>query len=299
MISRKRRELPTEEASWVLESKLEPGMLRFMAHVIENGLQIGLRTQEDFIRSFPPIDIMMGLTERPDLRANILVPTTGIRPKIAFKKTAESCGADLQIALDEGETDAELIVSLFHPDDRVRYLDRSRLWTYVSEPKFWEVRDRESAEFKRAKAHIAFFLDRAIEDHLITYQDIVDGLTVATLVNHLPLPELQALIERALMNSHSGKPFGEEDLLTAVPTRHLVDHVPLSVLWDSVIHPKVAVKHGLAGRAEASESGNLSTAWEGETDDSDVNGSPESTGEVVSSDEDAAARDEASQAYPF
>jgi hypothetical protein len=46
------------------------------------------------------MDIMMGLAERPDLRANILVPTTGVRAKIASKKSAEAAGADLQIALD-------------------------------------------------------------------------------------------------------------------------------------------------------------------------------------------------------
>jgi hypothetical protein len=135
-MSKKHRTPQTEESSWVLESKLEPGMLRFMAHAIENGLNAGLRTDEDFIRHFPPREIMMGLAERPDLRANILVPTTGVRPKIASKKSAESAGQDLQIALDEGETDAALIVSLFHPDDRVRYLDKARLWNYIIEPEF-------------------------------------------------------------------------------------------------------------------------------------------------------------------
>src|SRR5205814_9621232 len=65
---------PIEDMRWELESNLEPGMLRFLAHVIEDGLQARLRTQEDFIRHFPPLDIMLGLSDRPDLRANILVP---------------------------------------------------------------------------------------------------------------------------------------------------------------------------------------------------------------------------------
>ena len=254
-MSKERKESLTDEMKWVLESKLEPGMLRFMAHVIENGLHTGLRTQEDFIHHFPPTEIMMGLAERPDLRANILVPTTGVRAKIASKKSAESAGLDLQIALDEGETDAALIVSLFHPDDRVRYLDKGRLWKYVIEPQFWRTDGVDPNAFKRAKAHLAFMLDRAIEDHLLTYRDIVEGITVAKLVNFLPLGELQALIEKALSNSHTGKVFTEEDLLRAVPSKKLVENVPLSLIWDSVIHPKVAAENGLTEESAASTKG--------------------------------------------
>src|SRR5213593_928343 len=100
-MSKKQRQATSEDMSWELESTLEPGMLRFIAHVMENGLNVGLRSEHDFIRHFSPRDIMTGLADRPDLRANILVSATGIRAKIAAKKAAESAGEDLQIALDE------------------------------------------------------------------------------------------------------------------------------------------------------------------------------------------------------
>jgi len=236
----------SNEMSWELESKLEPGMLRFLAHVIEDGLQNGLRTQEDFIRHFPPIDIMKGLAERPDLRANILVPATGVRSKIASKKSAESAGQDLQIALDEGETDASLIVSLFHPDDRVRYLDTTRLWNYIIEPRFWTQKKDAGEEFDQAKSHLAFILERAIEDRLVTHRDIVDGMSVATMVQYLPLEELQAVIEKALTNSHNNKAFTEQDMLRAIPLSKLVENVPLSLLWERVVCPKIAEANSLA-----------------------------------------------------
>jgi len=228
------------DTSWELETKLEPGMLRFLAYVLEDGLQAGLRTQDDFIRHFPPAEIMKGLARRPDLRANILVPTTGVRAKIALKKSAESSGHDLQIALDEGETDAGLIVSLFHPDDRVRYLDQQKLWNYISEPKFWTWKKDDTEQFRRAKSHIAFILDRAIEEDLLTYRDIVDGITVATMVQCLPLDQLQRVIETALSNSHNNATFTEQDLLNTVPATKLVDHIPLPMIWERVICPKVA-----------------------------------------------------------
>jgi hypothetical protein len=55
------------------------------------------------------------------------------------------------------------------------------------------------------------------------------------------------VIERALSNSRNGKPFTDSDLLSAVPSQRLVDYVPLSFLWESVIRPKVAERNGLMG----------------------------------------------------
>jgi hypothetical protein len=259
MSNKKRNNETNDEMVWELESTLEPGMLRFMAHVIESGLNIGLRTDEDFIRHFTPMDIMMGLSERPDLRANILVPTTGVRAKIASKKSAEAAGNDLQIALDEGETDATLIVSLFHPDDRVRYLDKARLWNYITEPKFWMYKREQRAEHDNAKSHVAFIIDHAIEERLVTHREIIEGITVSNLVKHLPTTEIQAILEGVLSNAHANKPFGEQELLEAVPSKQLVEHLPLTMIWDQVINPQVAARNGLV-TGPATESFSASTS---------------------------------------
>src|SRR5688500_18332459 len=100
-------------------SKLTEGRQRFLAYVIEHGLEIGRRTHVDFSRHFPRSAIMDGLKNQPRLRAAILVLTTGVKQKSALKKSAQSAAEDVQIALEEGETDAESIVMLFNPDDRV------------------------------------------------------------------------------------------------------------------------------------------------------------------------------------
>ncbi len=240
-----------DDMVWELESKLEPGMQRFLAHVIENGLQAGVRSQQDFIRHFSPKEIMLGLADRADIRANILVPTTGVRAKIALKKSAESAGADLQIALDEGETDEELIVSLFHPDDRVRYLDSARLWNYIIEPKFWMAEKKDGTSYNQARTHVAFILDRAIEDHLVTHADVVEGISVGTLIRHLPQTETQSIVEKALSNSHSGRPFTEQDLLGVVSIKNLLEHIPLSIVWNQVIVTKIADKNSLTVRGQS------------------------------------------------
>jgi len=231
------------EAQQEFISKLKTGRERFLAHVIEHALEIELRTAEDFIRHFPPLDLMMGLKDEPNLRAQVLVLTTGIKHKIAVKKPAESAGEDLQIALDEGETDAESIVALFSPDDRVRFLDNEKLWHFCVETQFWKAGSSNRTELDRAKQLSAFMLSRALEDRLATHRDIVEGIGVAELTTRLPRSELSKVIEQALANSHKKTAFTERDLLDALPPEEIVKHIPLPHIWDTVLAP-LAEKHG-------------------------------------------------------
>jgi hypothetical protein len=188
---------------------------------------------------------MMGLKDEPTLRAQVLVLTTGVKHKIAVKKRAESAGEDLQIALDEGETDAESIVALFNPDDRVRFLDNERLWHFCVENQFWKTGSSNPTDFERAKLQSAFMLNRALQDRLVTHQEVVEGIGVAELTTRLPRAELSKVIEQALANSHKKAAFTEKDLLEALPPEEIVKHIPLPHIWDAVLAP-VAEKHGYA-----------------------------------------------------
>lgn len=231
-------------------SLLERGPQRFLAHVIEHGLNSGRRTYDDFIRHFTPELIMAGLKDRPALRANILVITTGIKSKIAEKKTWETAAADLQIALDEGEADAETVVTLFDPDDRVRYLDPVKIWAYVIEGAFWE--QTRGIDYEIAKANIAFMLERALEDDLITHQDIVEGVGIDTLAEKLPRAELAKVMKAALSRGRENKAFTDADALRETPSATLVEHIPLTHIWTKVVEPKIAKTHGYVLRKPAS-----------------------------------------------
>ena len=129
---------------------------------------------------------MAGLRARPSLRANILVTTTGIKFRIAAKKSAESAGEDLQIALDEAETTPATVVSLFQPDDRVRHLSDKALWQFLIEDEFWTASSSDAEASKKAAEHIGFILDRALQDTLITHTDIIDGISVRRIAELLP-----------------------------------------------------------------------------------------------------------------
>lgn len=234
-------------------SKLGVGPQRFLAHVIEHGLEVERRTAEDFVRHFPPSDIMDGLSTRAALRAAILEPTTGLKRKIGIKKSSQSAGEDLQIALDEGETDSEQIVGVFQPDDRVRYLDNVKLWAYVIEGEFWMKARDGSRDYERAKEHVAFILDRALTDGLLTHADLVDGVSVEKLAQSLPREQLAALINAALELGRSKKVFTEEALLETAAAQILVEDVSLVHIWETVVVPKIAIAHGLSEPAEECE----------------------------------------------
>ncbi|MCB9593526.1 MAG: hypothetical protein H6719_12400 [Sandaracinaceae bacterium] len=229
------------QESRAYESQLPDGWQRFLAHVVEHAFAIERRQPEDFIRHFPPSAIMAGLEDEPQRRANILVICTGVRMKIAVKKSAKSCAQDLQIALDEEETDAETIVTLLDPDDRVLYLDAPKLWAYVTEGEFWS--DAGSAT---AREHVAYMIGRALTDDLITHREIVEGIGTDTLAERLPREELGRLLAAALTESHSGAAFDEQKMLGIVPASTLVEFIPLPHIWDRVVGPLIAARHGLA-----------------------------------------------------
>ena len=72
----------------------------------------------------------------PERRGRILEATTGLRSRIASKKSPESSAEDLQIALDEGITTPATVVAQLSPDDRVRFLDAQMLWAFIIEPGY-------------------------------------------------------------------------------------------------------------------------------------------------------------------
>ena len=241
------------------QSALKEGHQRFLAHVIEHSLSCGRRTAEDFVRHFTPRTIMKGLEHEPALRASILVLTTGLKEKIALKKEWEDATVDLQIALEEGETDANSVVALFGADDRVRFLDPAKIWQFINEGEFWKSSSSNKVHADVARNHIAFMLERAFEDKLITHRDVVEGVSVEELANRLPKAELGRIIMHALQNADRGTSFTEADLIATTPPRTLVQYVPLAHLWESVIVPKIAERHGYQRALAPTPS--LSPSW--------------------------------------
>ena len=223
-------------------SKLAAGRQRFLAYVIDDGISTGRRTPADFVRHFPPAAIMQALVKRPDLRARILFATTGLRTPIGERKDIESAAEDVRIALEVGETDAETIVSLLAPDDRVRYFDAKALWAYVAEGDFWA--HAEGIDLDIARAHVSFIVERALMEKLISAREIVEALGVERLAQALPRELLGNLLSVALERGRDKKRFEDEDVLSTVPVASIAEHVPLWDIWRDLVIRRIAEVQG-------------------------------------------------------
>jgi hypothetical protein len=213
--------------------------------VVEHGLSIGLRDPEEFLRHFAPRTIMLALAGEPEIRARILEETVGLRGRIALRKSPESSGEDLQIALDEDVTDAATVLSLLLPDERVRHLENRALWSYVMAARPW-LEKRAGTRLERVREHTAFIVGKALDEGLVTARDVVSAISVPTMVQHLPREDVSGLLERALLGGRLGDAFTDDALMQALGVTTLVDHIPLVTIWEWVIETKIALVHGLA-----------------------------------------------------
>ena len=230
------------------KSELKTGAERFLSQVIVSGFQDGWRTPDDFLRHFKPQDLMQGLEKSPDLRAAMLVKAAGVHERIAKKKSTSSAAEDLRIALDEGITTPADILELIPPDDRVRYLERAKLWGFVIEDHFWAPDAPAAGE--RAVQRMVFFLESALGESLLSLGDIADGITFETISTRLPLKELQRVVKYALENGRKKTPLTEQGLLEVIALKDLVGHVPLDHVYKRVLVAKVAQPSGfVAGGA--------------------------------------------------
>ena len=225
------------------KSSLKTGAERFLAQALAHALAQGFRTPDDFLRHFKPLDLMVALESAHELRAEILVKAAGVHQKIAIKKSTTSGAEDLRIAIEEGLTDAAAIMELFPADDRVRYLDAPRLWSFLVEDEFWSTLNAE-ANRERAIGRMTFTLENALREDLISLADIADGITFEMLSTRLPHKELQKLVAHALKLGRERKPLTEEALLDSVSLPQIVGYVPLEHVWKSVIVERVAKPAG-------------------------------------------------------
>ena len=225
------------------KSTLKTGAERFLSQALAHALAQGFRTPDDFLRHFKPLDLMVALESAHDLRADILVKAAGVHQKIAIKKSTSSGAEDLRIAIEEGLTDAAAILELFPPDDRVRYLEVPRLWSFLVEDEFWSTLNAE-ANRERAIGRMTFTLENALREDLVSLADIADGISFEMLATRMPHKELQKLVSHALKLGRERKPLTEEALLDCVSLQSIVGYVPLEHVWKTVIVERVAKPAG-------------------------------------------------------
>jgi hypothetical protein len=182
---------------------------------------------------------MHALASEDTLRAAILIGAAGVHAKLAKKKPPESAAEDLELALEEGLTDAAQILELLPVDDQVRLLDARELWAFANEDGFWSSTP-DNGDHRRAVARIAFLLESALQEELINLQEVVQSVGFAEIAGSLPPARLKDVVRHALELGQAGRPLDEAALLEVAPLSDLLEFVPLEHVWRTIVAERIA-----------------------------------------------------------
>ncbi len=232
-------------------SELSEARERFLSRVVDHALTGGFRSSDDFLKHFPPAQIIASLSQADALRVKVLVSATGTHEKIALKKSVASATEDLELALAEQTTTPNALVGLYPADDKVRYLDAKKLWAFAVEDEFHHVTKDEASKHARAASRLAFIVECALSEGLITLRDVADGMTFDEIALSLPIADVRDVVKHALQVARAGAPLTEERFLAVVPLPALVSHVALDHTWHRVVLDKIAEPAALVGPAVA------------------------------------------------
>lgn len=223
---------------------MKPGAERFLLQVTSHALDNGYRTPDDFLRYFKPLELMEALESAPELRKELLVMAAGLHERIALRKSTQSAAEDLRIALDEGVTSAADILRVLKPEDRVRYLNRAKLFAFAVEDGFY-ASQKTSADHEKAVDRLLMILESAVAEKLVSLPDIAASIGFDTIAHRLPLKELQRAVEHALTLGGRGEPFTERALFDIVPLRSVLSYVPMEQVWNRIVVSKILAPLGL------------------------------------------------------
>ena len=233
-------ELMPEKATYKpFDSHHTTGRERYLAQVMEYALAESWASAEDFLRHFPPRKIITTLKEQDDLRVEILVKAGKVHQKLAAKKSIESAAEDLELAVSEGICEPREVLEVFKPDDRITHLDAAELWKFANEGEFYSVGAIDT-DYDRVLARIVFMIEQALDQRLITLEDIGDALTFEEIASLMPIERLQDVVRHALKEGRTGNPLTEEALLSIVPLPELLGFFDLEQVWKRVILTKIA-----------------------------------------------------------
>jgi hypothetical protein len=225
-------------------SELSTGAERFLSRVAQHALKNAWQTPEGFVRHFGPTQLMQALAHADKLRARMLVELANVHERIAAKKSLDSAIEDIRLALEEGITTPQAVVECFAADDQVRYLKASTLWSCLFEELFFRFGPTDEEAKQRAIGRMAFLLDCAIEENLLSLKQFADGVGFEVMAEHLPSAELQRIVVSALQGGRQKQPLTEERLLELIPFPKLLGFLPLEVVWSRVIIERVAKTSG-------------------------------------------------------
>jgi hypothetical protein len=91
---------------------------------------------------------------------------------------------------------------------------------------------------------MTFLLECAIDERLLTLEQLVDGIGFVKIAECLPPEELRKILVRAFEGGRRGEALTESRFLDVVPLNKLVGLVSLATLWNEVVIARIAKPNG-------------------------------------------------------
>src|SRR5262249_38268921 len=115
---------------------------RFLAEALEQALDSGWRTADEFARHFPPSRVMEDLDQQPTARAAMLRFLIGVAERTALRTPPDDAGRLLQNALDTGDCHAAGYAKAFHRASVSVHIDPAHVWSFVAGKQLFELNER-------------------------------------------------------------------------------------------------------------------------------------------------------------
>lgn len=204
------------------------------------------RSEGDFLVAFSP-RVIMQCIDSVELRASILLTAAKTPLSIGRKTSPASAGEYLELSLAENEVTPEMVLGVFGPHHRARYLDRTALWAFIEAHRLWETYDGPG-EAKKANDLIILILETALKLELLTPEEVVRAISVRTFFEKESKERTVEALE-LFADAEPGKGF--DALLDRYTPSVMVTQISLMTIWNSVIHPLIAVRNKLAPATES------------------------------------------------
>ncbi len=213
---------------------------RFIARLFDRTLKQGWREADDLFELFPPASFMVALEGNRHLRVKILTDAVGIPKKIATRRSVVAACEDVQLAVEEGITNAEALLEILPLSIVVGTLDINRLWIFSVEGDWVARASRSSSARKVAVERIQLIIESAVAEGLVSMQDIARGISFEQMAQQVSIEQLQDVFVHAMNAACEDGQLDSAALLGMVDVDTLLADIPLEHTWTNVVMDLVA-----------------------------------------------------------
>jgi hypothetical protein len=218
----------------------------WLVTAFETVFSLEFYTPDNFLKAFPPADIVKHLSARPDLRGNIFMKVLGM-PRLTSERIKQHTAVEVLVgAVETGDATAERILEALNPADIAHYFPKQDVWAFITSKPWWKEGDVKIA---KARECVLTLITHALSDSTLTAAMVVEQISLDVLGRDLPEKIVRDLFVDAGVNGFRRQPFTSDLILKIATPRCIVESVDLAYLYEKVLH-HAASRYGLVSGVE-------------------------------------------------